>query len=132
MIADETNADVLMAELREDHWKMAILFQRLSEGLADGLDQAILMRILEALLLLFNEHSRREEAHLALTKNPGLAQHKKEHQLGVSVIGSVVAAAKLGRPLVRSDLDAISALFTEVLFAADGRDMAALAKSVVG
>lgn len=120
--------DPLLDQLREDHWQMAVLFQRLSEGFADGLDAAVLDRILDALVIFFTEHSAREEAWLAGARHPRLGEHKAEHADALALIRSVQAAGRGGRPLTRADIDRVSTLFTEVLFAADERDLALFAK----
>jgi len=112
----------MQARLNEDHWTMAILFQRLSEGLSDGLDQAVLTTILDALATMMTEHAVREEEFLAQEGFPDLDRHAREHAQGLADLRTALAECKRGRALTRADVTAISALFTDFLFASDRRD----------
>lgn len=126
MNADEKSADALFAVLREEHWEMAVLFQRLSEGFAEGLAPSILARILESLTLFFSAHSTREENYLAVIDHPRLMLHQSEHAQGVALLQATLARCTAGQGPTQADVDAISALFTEILFVADARDLAGL------
>lgn len=119
---EEMGDEALFAVLREDHWTMAVLFQRLSEGLAHGLDDEVLLRILTSLALFLIEHCDREEAYLARTNHPEYQQHRDEHQQVLGDVRAILRRCECGRPLDMADVTAISAMFTTILFPADGRD----------
>lgn len=119
---DETNDEELFAMLREDHWTMAVLFQRLSEGLTHGLDEDVLRRILASLTVFFAEHCEREEFYLARRDHPEQETHRLEHRQVLDQIRAIQARCDGGGPIATADIAAISAMFTEVLFPADRRD----------
>lgn len=119
---DAMDDAALFARLREDHWSMAVLFQRLSEGLADRLDQQVLRRILAVLVAFFIEHSRREELYLDRIAHPARQRHRDEHEAAIREMRAILAGCEGGQPLQPADLAAISALFTDILFVADRRD----------